>query len=95
MDNREHLLSANRAQSDTDGDGYGNACDCDIDGEQGGDGTVGCADYTAAKAAYGAEGGDNADEKWDADADFDGDMVVGYKDYLIFRARHGTATPFE
>ena len=100
--------TSNETQYDTDEDGYGNACDCDINGDEGGDGVVGAADFLVFKAAYGSHGpqlvaGDpgedneytDASENWNADADFDGDLVVGASDFLIFKSRYGSSTPFE
>jgi hypothetical protein len=98
------LQSANEKQYDTDGDGYGNACDCDIDGDEGGDGTVGTADYFVFRQAYGSHGPEripgepdqytDPSENWNADADFNGDNTVGTADYYIFRSRFGTSAPF-
>ena len=99
--------TGNDNQYDTDEDGYGNMCDCDIDGEEGGDGTVGLADYYIFYQAWGSHGPEripgapgepdtysDPSPNWNPDADFNGDNVVGLEDYYIFYSRWGSAAPF-
>ncbi|MFK7888815.1 MAG: PKD domain-containing protein, partial [Gammaproteobacteria bacterium] len=63
-------LSANPAQTDSNGDGFGNACDADISGPAGVDDcVVNVSDLAAFRLAFFATPGD---QNWNPDADFTG-----------------------